>query len=226
MFATILLAHASLGPLMAPVTPVRIGRSVQSVVQPVPVPAQFLRRSADVRSIPRAARGATSVVEVDRAGLERFAALGGGALHGVPLGPGVEVTLALSPIEPFAADAVLEYRNKPERIGARVETLQRPLRTRGVFLHGAVVGAPESRAFLAVSDAGTFGFVEWNGSTYIISSGPTGWNSVVIGGGGGTGRGSGPKSLPARSWMISDTDSVLMIQPTPCLRLIIGAIAT
>ncbi len=174
MFATILLAHASLGPLMAPVTPVRIGRSVQSVVQPVPVPAQFLRRSADVRSIPRAARGATSVVEVDRAGLERFAALGGGALHGVPLGPGVEVTLALSPIEPFAADAVLEYRAEPERIGSRVETLQRPLRARGVFLHGAVVGAPESRAFLAVSDAGTFGFVEWNGSTYIISSGPTG----------------------------------------------------
>ena len=174
MLATILLAHASLGPLMAPATPVRIERSVQSAVQPAPMPVQFLRRSADVRSIPRAARGATSVIEVDRAGLERFAELGGGALHGVPLGPGVEVTLAMSSIEPFASDAVLEYHAKPKRAGARGETLQRPLRARGAFLHGSVVGAPESRAFLAASDAGTFGFVEWNGSTYIISSGPVG----------------------------------------------------
>ena len=149
----------------APATSSVVG--TQPVVGKPMLSASLVRRSAEVKSIPRAVRPWTSIIEVDRAGLEKFANAGGGLLADFPLGRSLDATLSLVPIDPFDDGAVLDIARR-----GPVPFERRPLRATGAFLRGSVAGVADSQAFLAVTDAGTFGFVQWNGHTYIISSGP------------------------------------------------------
>ncbi len=126
----------------------------------------LVRRGTQARQLPRAIRTSAAIIEVDRPALTRFAQAGGGLLSDFPLGPSLTASLSLVPITPFQDDAVLEIAH------ARGQASDlRPLRTDGVYLRGAIAGLADSQAFLSVSDAGTFGFVRWQGRTAIISSG-------------------------------------------------------
>jgi len=119
--------------------------------------------------VPRAARPHTAVISVDRARIERLAAEGGGLLS-VPLANTRTVDLDLRPFEGLADEARIEVVSDDPR--GRRST--RAVEVRGAFLAGTVAGEPGTHAFLAVSDAGTFGYVETATNTYIISSGPAG----------------------------------------------------
>jgi len=126
-------------------------------------------RSAAALRVPAAARPHATAIEVRRTELERFAQAGGGVLM-MPLGPTREAPLELRPCDAFTQDSRVDAVGRAKD-GALTCT---QVRVRGAFLSGIVSGEPESRAFLAVSDAGTFGYVESEGHTYIISSGPFG----------------------------------------------------
>jgi hypothetical protein len=172
MLSTIIAAHVALTPLLAPPSPKGLAPLVASSAPDLAIGTGIVRRSSDLRSIPRAARPYTSVIEIDHAALRRFSSQGGGVLEGMPLGREATASLVLEPIEPFGDDAILE-RPAPAADGSGVRRVRwERLHAEGVFLRGSVVGAPDSHAFLAVSDAGTFGFVEWDDRIYIISSGP------------------------------------------------------
>jgi hypothetical protein len=118
----------------------------------------------DLQRVPPALRPFVAVVEVDQTRLRALAQGGGGILRGVPLDPMRSVDLALVPMEPFTADAVLES------VGAG-PVASKPLSVDGAILAGEVLGVEESRAFLASTAAGTFGFIEFPEETIIISSG-------------------------------------------------------
>lgn len=119
--------------------------------------------------IPHALRESVAVITVDQARLASFARQGGGLLPGFPLGPRESVALVLAPFDPFTEDAVVEF-------GAAAEGAVRRerLRSTGTILHGVVGDDPGSRVYIAATVAGTFGFVESRGRTFIVSSGPTG----------------------------------------------------
>lgn len=164
------LAIAPLLPPLLPATGVADFRSVQ------PIAGDALARQVvqdDPRSlaIPRAARAATAAIEIDRVGFASFASRGGGLVRDFPLSPSVRATLAMVPIDPFAADAVHE---RVVKRNGRLVRQSAPLAAEGVFLVGSVAGEPESRAFLALTAAGEFGCVERAGRRFIISSGPFG----------------------------------------------------
>ncbi|MEY4119112.1 MAG: hypothetical protein RLZZ116_2440 [Planctomycetota bacterium] len=119
--------------------------------------------------MPAAARAVTAAISVDREAIERFAQGGGGVLH-MPLGSARQAELELQPCGAFHEGARVEAMSRAKG-GALVAT---EVPVRGAFLSGRVAGETDSHAFLAVSDAGTFGYVESQGHTYIISSGPYG----------------------------------------------------
>ena len=86
----------------------------------------------------------------------------------VPLSDGSSVDLRLARIEPFTGDArVVSMRREPDgRVIERV--LPRPsLSAWG----GEVAGHPGSRAFLALSEAGLNGWIQFDGRTEVISPG-------------------------------------------------------
>lgn len=128
-----------------------------------------VRRVQAALRLPEVVRPHVAAIEVDRTALEHFARAGGGVLR-MPLGPTTQVELELSPSDAVAADARVEAVARAKN-GTLITT---PVVARGAFLAGKVAGDPQSHAFLAVSDAGTFGYVETDAHTYIISSGPYG----------------------------------------------------
>lgn len=121
----------------------------------------------DSRLVPPVLRPFVTVVEIDRVRLRALAEQGGGVLRGVPIDPERSVDLALVPVQPFTADAVVET------FGAGPVVTTQPS-VDGVYLAGEVLGAGESRAFIASTAAGTFGFVEFPEETIILSSGSFG----------------------------------------------------
>lgn len=139
----------------------------EAVVPILPKPP--VRRSDAPLRIREAARPYTVALEVDRAALERFARDGGGVFS-MPLSPKFAAELELRPCGAFASDARVEAVGRGKR-GALVTTA---VPVRGAYLTGRVAGDESSHAFLAVSDAGTFGYVETDERTFIISSGPYG----------------------------------------------------
>ena len=128
-----------------------------------------VRRATVPLRVVEAARPYTAAIEVDRSALERFARDGGGVLV-MPLGPSRQATLDLHPCGAFTDDARVEAVGRAKD-GALV---RQAVRVRGAYLSGTVLGEPDTHAFLAASDAGTFGYVETTTKTYIISSGPYG----------------------------------------------------
>jgi hypothetical protein len=134
--------------------------------------AQGAERSAAAArgvKIPAIARPHTRIIELDRAALERIAQQGGGRLD-MPLGNTRVATLELRPSESFTSEARIDLVDVDERGTERVRAGE----ARGVFLAGSIEGEPGTHAFLAMSAAGTFGYVETPNNTYIISSGPFG----------------------------------------------------
>ena len=153
-----------------PVLPqVRLPRAQIAAATSARPQAALVQRVPDATRIPRIARASTSIISVDRAALSRFATAGGGLLERFPLGAHLDVTLSLVPVQPFTDDAVLETGRT-----ARRPATSSKLHSDGAFLVGSVAGAPSSHAFLASSAAGTFGYVEFDGHTFIISSGAAG----------------------------------------------------
>ncbi len=162
---------------------VQAQREVQTVgMMQAPAPLRRISRDPRVSArldalIPEAARAATSIIEVDRAALESLAQQGGGIVRSVPLGPSLTLDLELTTVQPFDQDATIEVvRTTDPKLG-QLETTTETVagsQPRGAYLAGKVVGEPESHAFLAASDAGTFGYVELGTRTFIISSGPYG----------------------------------------------------
>lgn len=128
-----------------------------------------IRASLAPLRIRESARPHTVALEVDRAAIERLAREGGGRLS-MPLAPNFTVELELRPSDAFSADSRVEKVGF-DKAGALTAA---SVPVRGAFLAGRLVDEPSSHAFLAVSDAGTFGYVETDDRTFIISSGPYG----------------------------------------------------
>jgi hypothetical protein len=156
--------HAAPAPV---VVPERVRPSAASV-QPR-IDRGSIRR-AEVQVVPRQLRDHLSVIEADSAALEAFAATGGGIVRSFPLGPFADVDLVLQPSEALASAPSVDQ----VVVGAHGGLASIPAPPRGAFLRGTVVGNADSVAFLAASAAGTFGFVQMDGVTWIISSGPYG----------------------------------------------------
>lgn len=176
--ASVLFVHACSAGLCgspdAPVSAPRVEAHRLEIRRPIdPAPAPSLSsavRRATVQVVPRALRPFLTILEVDAAGLESFASRGGGVLVGVPLDPSRQVDLILSPSAALADTPAVDQIV----VGAHGDLAALPVPPRGAFLSGQVVGDPASTAFLASSAAGTFGFVQSGGVTWIISSGPYG----------------------------------------------------
>ena len=168
--------------LLASPTPVLSGRVAQlpplapakssvapSVATSLAPTRVTLRVSSSQHKVHPSLRSSVVAIEVDHARLEVFAQLGGGLLDDVPLPSRQTVTLELLPMTPFESDAVIEAVTTPT---AKSKGLARTsIDAAGTYLWGSVAGADGSRAFLASTDAGTYGFMELDGHTYIISSG-------------------------------------------------------
>jgi hypothetical protein len=162
------VATAALG--AAAVPPGKSAPHLASASEPVQgAPAAPVRVIDSKVAMPDAARPHTAVISVDRAALESLAQAGGGAIIDFPLGPNRVETLALAPVEAIEPGAAVAMQRNEAG-----ELVERPVEVRGAFLAGSVVGFEGSHAFLAASDAGTFGYVEVGEKTYIISSGPLG----------------------------------------------------
>ena len=86
----------------------------------------------------------------------------------VPLSDGSTVDLRMNRVDPFTADArIVEMATGPD--GRLVErALPRPALS---AWRGEVAGHPGSRAFLARSEAGLHGWIQFDGRTEIVSSG-------------------------------------------------------
>ena len=138
-----------------------------------PRPGAVAWRTPDVRNIPKPARHATSVIEIDASALRRLAIAGGGTLHRFPLGPSLDVDLELVTLDAFAADAEIETVSRDQHGVVRAERMDRH-DAQEIHLVGLVAGALQSHAFLSQTAAGTFGYVELGERTFIISSGPFG----------------------------------------------------
>ena len=177
--------------LLASPTPVLSGRVAQlpplapakssvapSVATSLAPTRVTLRVSSSQHKVHPSLRSSVVAIEVDHARLEVFAQLGGGLLDDVPLPSRQTVTLELLPMTPFESDAVIEAVTTPT---AKSKGLARTsIDAAGTYLWGSVAGADGSRAFLASTDAGTYGFMELDGHTYIISSGPYGSNLPTV----------------------------------------------
>ena len=140
----------------------------------VPVGPMVVRVGPPVL-VPRAARPHTALISIDRHRLAAFARAGGGLMPAVPLSPTVDASLVLEPVNPAEGDAPLEVVGSDGhgRLAAQPRLLGDALRD-GVYLSGTVAGVEGSHAFLASTAAGTYGYVEMAGRTFIISSGPFG----------------------------------------------------
>ncbi|MEY3143392.1 MAG: hypothetical protein RLY21_1885 [Planctomycetota bacterium] len=166
MMATSLPSGATGRVAPAPVLLPETARPVAHAIAPR-VDLRTVRR-AQTQVVPRQLRRHLSLIEVDAVALESFAARGGGVLRGFPVDPSNAFDLVLQPTAALAAAPSVDQIV----VGAHGELASIPTPPRGVFLSGGVVGDPDSTAFLASSAAGTFGFVQRDGTTWIISSGP------------------------------------------------------
>ena len=124
--------------------------------------------AAGVR-IPAIARPHTRVIELDRARLEEIARAGRGRLA-LPLGNTRVAMLDLRPSDSFTSESRIDVVERDAGGADKVRTTE----ARGVFLAGSIEGEAGTHAFLAISDAGTYGYVETPTHTYVISSGPFG----------------------------------------------------
>lgn len=158
------LRHATPAPVVAAERAQPVAIATQPRVQLGAV------RRAPVQVVPRALRRHASLIEVDAAALESFASAGGGVLRAFPLDPLHDVDLVLQPSSALASVPSVDQIV----VGAHGGLASIPTPPRGAFLSGSVVGDEDSTAFLASSAAGTFGFVQSGGATWIISSGPYG----------------------------------------------------
>ncbi len=132
-----------------------------------------MRQLADQRCVPKWLRESTVAVALDTERLAALARAGGGMLTEFPCGPWTELDLRLTTLAALADDASIEVCDFH---GQRHSEMQGG----AVVLAGEVVGAPGSTAFLATSDAGTFGFVEVDDRLFIISSGPANSGFPVV----------------------------------------------
>jgi len=111
-------------------------------------------------------------IAMDAAEYERLREFNSVLAVGVPRGTGAMVDLELTRIEPFAADARIVVAGP----GGEVE-IPRP---DAQFFTGSVVGAADSRVFLALSPSGISGYIVTGAETSIISSGPQGLGETVV----------------------------------------------
>jgi hypothetical protein len=111
-------------------------------------------------------------IAMDAAEYERLREFNAVLAVGVPRGTGAMVDLELTRVEPFAADARIVVAGP----GGEVE-IPRP---DAQFFTGSVVGATDSRVFLALSPSGVSGYIVTGNETSIISSGPQGLGETVV----------------------------------------------
>ncbi len=138
-----------------------------AVAPPAKSPAPLASESR--AQLPAIARPHTAFIDLDRSVVEALARAGGGVLP-MQLGNTRVAPLELRPVDSFTSESRVEAVGVDEA-GRQTVT---PVEVRGVFLAGGIAGEPGTHAFLAMSDAGTFGYVETATNTYIISSGPYG----------------------------------------------------
>ena len=165
----------ALWPIVRMPLPTIIIAALLAVAPPAVRTDPIMRRPDAPMRLPAVARAHTAVISVDRARIERFAREGGGLLA-MPLANTRVAMLKLHPSDSFTADARIEM----VRAQADGTLKTSPVELRGAFLAGSIVDEPGTHAFLAVSDAGTFGYVETATNTYIISSGPTGAGLATV----------------------------------------------
>lgn len=103
-------------------------------------------------------------LEIVRDGVEAMESASSVFMLGLPLSATESVDLDLKPIEVY--DARAEFVLGDGAAGAR------PNRKRVLALGGEVAGVPGSAAYLAITPTRVHGFVELDGVTHVISSGP------------------------------------------------------
>ena len=154
----------ALWPIVRMPLPTIIIAALLAVAPPAVRTDPIMRRPDAPMRLPAVARAHTAVISVDRARIERFAREGGGLLA-MPLANTRVAMLKLHPSDSFTADARIEV----VRAQADGTLKTSPVELRGAFLAGSIVDEPGTHAFLAVSDAGTFGYVETATNTYTAS---------------------------------------------------------
>jgi len=126
-----------------------------------PIPSPIVRE--DVELAPALAPAA-SVVRIDAAA---WAATRTNELQrwqGVPIAPGRNVDLTLTRVRPFTDDATI--------VDAQGEKTEAVIDAPAVdCFMGSVDGEPGSRAYIAISEFGHYGYVLAQGRTFILSSG-------------------------------------------------------
>ncbi|MEY4183351.1 MAG: hypothetical protein RLZZ217_1977, partial [Planctomycetota bacterium] len=155
-------------PLPTTLAALVLGQLTPWIGQPVPSP--IVRE--DVQLAPSLAEAA-SVVRLDAAA---WAATRSGDLQhwqGVPVAPGVNLDLTLTRVKPFTDDATI--------VDAQGPKLEAAIAAPSVdCFMGSVDGEPGSRAYIAISEFGHYGYVLAGGRTFILSSGDFGSNLPTL----------------------------------------------
>ncbi|MEY4534649.1 MAG: hypothetical protein RLZZ246_967 [Planctomycetota bacterium] len=155
-------------PLPTTLAALVLGQLTPWIGQPVPSP--IVRE--DVQLAPSLAEAA-SVVRLDAAA---WAATRSGDLQhwqGVPVAPGVNLDLTLTRVKPFTDDATI--------VDAQGPKLEAAIAAPSVdCFMGSVDGEPGSRAYIAISEFGHYGYVLAGGRTFILSSGGFGSNLPTL----------------------------------------------
>ena len=134
------------------------------------VPSPIVRE--DVELAPALAPAA-SVVRIDAAAWAATRANDAQRWQGVPIAPGRNVDLTLTRVKPFTDDATIV-----DAQGGKVEAaIEAP--AVDCFM-GSVDGEPGSRAYIAISEFGHYGYVLAQGRTFILSSGDFGSNLPTL----------------------------------------------
>ncbi|NBX25526.1 MAG: hypothetical protein EBQ99_05685 [Planctomycetes bacterium] len=138
----------------------------------LPTPVRAIMPSGEV------APEGSLAIEVDRAAWMVMDLRDAAWLEEVPLSDGSTVDLRLSRVLPFAPGArIVEMVAGP---GGR--PIERSLELPAISAwSGSVAGAPDSRAFVALSEAGLHGFIQMDGRTeYIASGDPQGGQPTLV----------------------------------------------
>ncbi|MBM4110724.1 MAG: hypothetical protein FJ254_05105 [Phycisphaerae bacterium] len=155
-------------PVPAILAALLLGQVAPCPAQPIPSP--IVRDGVELAP---ALAPAASVVRLDAVAWAGARANDLQRWQGVPIAPGRAVDLTLTRVQPFMDDAIL--------VVAQGEKTEAALDAPAVdCFMGSVDGEPGSRAYIAISAFGHYGYVLAQGRTFILSSGAFGSNVPTL----------------------------------------------
>ncbi len=142
--------------------------AIPSLAQVVAVGAP-MRRLNDQSSILPHLRESVSALVIDEGAWAALSATDHAQLDRLPLGPGLEATVIVHRVDPFALNPELIAAELDEK--GRLIEREIPRPTLDCFL-GAIVGRPDSRVMLSRGEGFVAGYVIDDSRTWVISTGP------------------------------------------------------